>query len=171
MPRKLRQPKNREQLNPDALEWLGGNDRVAWAYLVSADELVALWRDWGDQFVADHVAEYPGTRPDRWWAHDAPEPRRRLGGIGTPQHERLATVLSVYLGVPRYWIDQSLLDCYVNLGRPLNVPAIDPKFPPLYESEPAYLHRLGILTAAERKRLTSEDFAPESIIDILGLDL
>ena len=57
------------------------------------------------------VHEHPGTRPSHWWRWDAPllvdalpgtivrtnpdgtpltEPRRRLGGTGTPSHECLA---------------------------------------------------------------------------------
>jgi hypothetical protein len=38
-------------------------------------ELAEIWADHGDRIVAEHVADYPGTRPRRWWEHSAPAPR------------------------------------------------------------------------------------------------
>jgi hypothetical protein len=37
--------------------------------------------------------------------------------------------------------------------------------------EAAYLDRLGLFLPGERRRLSRKDFAPESIVDALGLDL
>jgi hypothetical protein len=73
--------------------------------------------------------------------------------------------------VPRDWITDSDIETYAKIDRPLDVPAINRKFPPLYESEPAYLDRLGLLSADERKRLEPDDFTPESIVTILGLKI
>src|SRR5678815_4034703 len=94
MPIKRRTDKRRPDLPEGAIDWLHGGNGLAggWFYLDagSEDGLTALWRAHADEIVAEHVAEYLGTRPRRWWDYDAPEPRQRLGGIGTPCHEVLA---------------------------------------------------------------------------------
>jgi hypothetical protein len=41
--------------------------------------------------------------------------------------------------------------------------AFDPARPPLFEAEAAYLARHGLLTPAERARLTVADFAPQAV--------
>lgn len=96
-------------------------------------------------------------------AHDAPEPRRRLGGTGTPCHECLAYVVHYAYGVPTSWIKRGV-------DTDLGVPAIDPANPPIYESEGAYLERLSLLLPGERRQLLPVDFEPQSVIEILGLD-
>jgi hypothetical protein len=140
-------------------------------FLESAVTGRRLWGMFGAGITDEHVEQYPGTRPARWWQFDAPEPRRRVGGTGTPCHERLADVLRLTLGVPTDWITRSDVETYNLTGTPLDVPALDPADPPTYESEAAYLERLSLFAPGERKRLKPRDFKPESVIDILGLTI
>jgi hypothetical protein len=117
--------------------------------------------------VEEWIADHPGTRPTCWWKFEAPGPRVRCGGIGTPSHERLANVLWLHLGVPRDWINDGILATYVRLGSDLGVPAIDPCNPPVFESQATFLDRHGLLLPGERRRLSAADFKPERITDIL----
>lgn len=202
MPRKMRAPKGRLDLPENLLtethrHWLAGeeferdaDDPLVW-YALDDDNAISpsppgarpwndagisgrdLWLAVGAPYAAEHVAQYPGTRHVHWWRFESTEPRRRLGGIGTPAHERLAHKLRFWCGVPIDWITEADIALYATDPhlRALDVPAIDPKFPPLYESEATYLDRLGLLPAVQRKRLGAEDFAPESVVDILALEL
>jgi hypothetical protein len=148
-----------------------------------------LWRQYGAAILAEHVAKYPGTRPARWWDFDAPrsamhpkqcELRRRLGGVGTPQHECLATYLEPSFGVPRSWVSQWQADYYNGRARHIQGQPIAPEYreghfphlapdpadPPMFESEASYLECHGLLLKGERTRLTAEDFTPVSLFDI-----
>jgi hypothetical protein len=129
-----------------------------------------LWREHREQIVEAWITEYPGTRPSHWWAVESTEPRRRLGGTGTPCHERLAHGEHYERGVPDQWIRQSDIDVYALIGSPLDVPALDPTDPPLYESEAAYLERLGLWLPGERRRVPKKDFQPESVLDIFEFE-
>jgi hypothetical protein len=152
-----------------------------------------LWRTYGSNVVQRWVVEKPGTRPTLWWVYAAPrvtrgtfktfggdalpEPRRRLGGIGTPVHECLAYVPEFRLGVPCRWISHREVDLYTGKttdvrGRPIMQEArgksfrgmpIDPDNPPLYEAQAAYLERHELLLPGERERLTGVDFEPEAV--------
>lgn len=160
MPRKRRVSKRREDLSEDAERWLRG-EPCGFFKFKAKKELAALWAEHGDRIVAEYIALYPGQRPDRWWQYDAPriavgtypgcfwdgklaEPRKRLGGVGTPSHEAYNIVPSYPFGIPSSWVD------------------IDPENPPMYESQAAYLERLGMLLAGER--LTKQDFESEEIV-------
>jgi hypothetical protein len=144
-----------------------------------------LWTEYREDVLAWWIEEYPGTRPSLWWHHDAPrqprgryprcwfdgtlpEPRRRVGGVGTACHERLAYVPRYWCGVPQDWISATDIRIYEQIGTPLRVPALDPADPPMYESEASYLKRVGRLLPGEAPRLTADDFEPESVIDVLG---
>jgi len=166
MPVKRRAGKRRPDLPTEAVDWLHDGTGGAWIYFVTEEEKLDLWREFEDEVVAEHVSEWPGTRPERWWQFSAPEPRHRVGGVGTPSHERLAFVLHLYLGVPESWITCDALESYR-----LGVPALDPTNPPMFESEAAYLARLDLLLPGERSRINEKDFAAESVVDILGLDI
>jgi hypothetical protein len=139
-------------------------------FLMSAVTGRRLWRMFGEEVTAEHVQESPGTRPLRWWQFDAPEPRLRLGGTGTPRHERLADVLELVCGVPAGWVTDGDLQLFRRMGTPLEVPAFDPTDPPTYESVATYLERLGLLLAGERRRLKARDFEPEAVTNILQLE-
>jgi hypothetical protein len=182
MPVRKRFEKRRQMLGDDAADWLRGGDGGAWIYFQTADELAALWHDHGELLVAEHVDQYPGTRPERWWHFDAPrEPlvasgsrwhgklfacRRRIQGVGVPKYEALVS----------YYNGRSV-DVH---GKPIGTEyaeghfpylAIDPKDPPMYESEAAFLDRRGLFLPGERRRLKRADFALESILDIFDLEL
>jgi hypothetical protein len=132
---------DRETQSPDpprAVPWLASG-------ITGAD----LWARKGTEVLAEHCPRFPGSRPAPWWTFQAPEVRRRVGGIGS---ERSAHAPHFVCGVPADWT------------------AIDPKFPPLYESQASYLDRLGLLSRAERRKLKPADFKPQSILEILGPD-
>jgi hypothetical protein len=47
--------------------------------------------------------------------------------------------------------------------------AIDPDDPPLFESQAAYLKRLGLFLAGEARCLSKEDYEPEAIDPSWGI--
>lgn len=96
------------------------------------DEAAAAWAELREEILAAHVAEHPCTRPWAWWEFEAPEIRRRVDGGAHPCLP------------PRSWP--------ARWGRPAGVAGAD-EFEALYESVPAYLARLGLLTRAEREHL------------------
>jgi hypothetical protein len=135
---------------------LEGSDRERELWTACRDQVLALW-----------AQGRPGTRPLLWWAFDAPEPRRRLGGTGTPMFEVLGNAPRFDRGVPRDWLEQSTVDCYRNhLKPPIHIAelAYDPDDPPIYESEPAYLRRHNLLLPGELRRLKAADFEPVPVI-------
>ncbi len=139
-----------------------------------------LWREHRAELLPEFIAEHPGRRPHAWWRFDAPErSRKRLGGRGTPCHEVLAHAPTFAFGLPVHWVTDWDV-AYYNNGRARDVHgqrigtlhhecdfkgvvAIDPRDPPRYESEAAYLKRHGRLSAAERARLGRGAFEPETI--------
>lgn len=165
-----------------------------------AKRLRALWLQVRDAVLADWIAARPGTRPWAWWKFDGPrwqpadlplrqcglgevflrdlaEPRRRLGGIGTPQFEVLNVVPHFDAGLPTSFVTRFDQEYYNGRskdthGHPIGTEypdghfsglAIDPLDPPTYESEAAYLDRHGLLTDDERGRLPADAFEPEKI--------
>jgi hypothetical protein len=134
--------------------WLLGGRGGAWSFLEKRD-LRDVWHEHAEAILAHHVKRRPGTRPARWWQFDAPEPRRRLGGTGTPLHECSAYVAPFTYGIPTAWRTHG--DFFTS-GTP-----IDPEDPPAFESEAAYLLRLNLLLPDELARLLPEDFDPEEI--------
>jgi hypothetical protein len=143
MPVKRRHNKRREDLSEEAEQWLRGKDQDL--------EFFDLWVEHRDGIIEEHVAQWPGTRPYRWWQYDAPripvgtypecfwdgklaEPRRRLGGVGAPRHECLGYVPDFSYGLPTSWISQRDVEHYTGTarGRPFEGVAIDPDDPPIY---------------------------------------
>jgi hypothetical protein len=175
--------KRREELSEDAESWLHGEE-CGFFRFKRKEELAELWREHGDRIVAEHVDQWPGTRPLRWWQYDAlriavgtypgcfwdgklAEPRKRLGGVGTPSHECLGYVPHFSYGLPAAWISQWDVEYYTGTARDLGTfkgVAIDPNDPPNFESQASYLERNGVMIACERKRLTKEDFEPEAVV-------
>lgn len=158
----------------DQLAWLrggsGGAWETDWRFFGDGPEPAPaqLWAAHRDWVLAEYATEHPGTRPERWWVFDAPEPRRRVGGVGTPMRPRLGGGSpALHLGVPDEWITEAELRTYALMSSPLDVPALDPADPPRYESEAAYLERLGLLLPGERRRLSPDDFEPVSIFEII----
>ena len=164
-------------------------EQFAWGQ----DALLSIedaWEQCRDMILGGWIRSRPGTRPWPWWVYDAPRweddpwegcywhgtfpiPRERLGGKGTPSWEALNYVPSFECGLPDSWISRTQLDSYETHGkhgglrncehpdRP--VEAFDPKDPPMYESQAAYLKRLGLLFEGEEVALSEEDFAPVSV--------
>lgn len=142
-----------------------------------------FWDEVKVEVLKNFINTNPCQRPWAWWIFSAPkEPvpgwdyehfnsaqRKRLSGIGTAAHEVLNLWGGFYKGIPMSWVDQWQADYYNGQakdihGNPigteykegdfLGVP-IDPQNPPCFESETAYLQRLGLLTDMEKKYLTS----------------
>jgi hypothetical protein len=195
MPVRRRTDKRREAVTDEHEEWLNGNDKESGFFQFAPHEdLLAFWRTHSERVVAEHVTNYPGTRPTRWWEYDAPrqpvgtypgcyydgklpEPRQRLGGIGTPASEVLACVPTYSYGLPAIWVSQWQVRFYKGLavdvhGNPIGdrYPnndfkgvAIDSDDPPTFEAQAAYLKRLGLFLAGEERRLKKSDFESEAI--------
>lgn len=109
--------------------------------------------------LAAFVKKNPGRRPWAWWVVDAPEPRQRMGGVGTPVSEGFMS-----FGLPTYWtLDR---DSWRS-GAGERVVPVDPKDPPTFEGQGAYLRRLNLLLPRETPR--GETLMPEPA-DIEGLD-
>lgn len=175
MPRKLRIEKRREVVDNEMEAWLHSDDSVSGLFKYSQpDELRALWVQHRERIIQEYVSEYPGERPPRWWEFDAPEPRQRLGGSGTASQEVLGHTPYFKFGIPAIWITTADIAFYMGRSRDINNQpasqyggrdfagvAIDPEDPPVFESQAAYLKRLGLLLAGEGRR---SDYAPESVV-------
>lgn len=124
----------------------------------------ALWIKYRDEVMHYWISRHPGTRPSLWWSFDAPrmargtfpgcfydgtlpERRQQIGGAGMAAFEKLALVPALELGLPTSWIGFSEDN------------------PPRFESQAAFLRRLGLLTDAERRKLKSSAFKPQIITD------
>ena len=175
------------EIDPGTLAWFVADDPNAisppWGAGLIPELEPALRRDWlfaRDDILRDWIERRPGTRPAAWWHWDSPEPaRRRLGGIGTaardarpPPHEfdgltrrrdislgREPDYFGLHLGLPRRWATSFNLRVWGCDGEEL-----DPAFPPIYESQAAYLKRHEILSPSEARRLVPADFEPEAIV-------
>jgi hypothetical protein len=193
MPRKRRTDKRRQEVTDEHESWLHGDDSASgFVKYEPAEALAALWAAHSERIVEDHVADFPGTRPARWWQHDAPRipigtypgcyfdgklpaPRKRLGGIGTPASDVLAYVPTFAYGIPTIWITKrdvmyfsgTAVDVHGNpVGgelRPFKGVAIDPDDPPTFEPQATYLKRLGLFLAGEERRLKKGDWEAERI--------
>ena len=168
MPVRRRVDKRRQAVTDEHEAWLQGDDKASgFVQYAPTDELAALWTQHSERIVAEHVALYPGTRPARWWQHESREPRRRLGGTGTPASDVLAYKPMYSYGLPVIWISQWQVRYYSGTavdihGSPIGGEvsifkgvAIDPNDPPTFESEAAYLKRLGLFLAGEERRCRS----------------
>lgn len=116
----------------------------------SDDERREAWDELGPAILDAWRELNPGTRPDAWWTHDAPERRRCINGVhpfDDPAHrERAAAIkaefpagldlLALWQGKPRY------------CGKD--------QFDLRYETQADYLDRLDLLTDGERAALAVE---------------
>jgi hypothetical protein len=99
-----------------------------------------FWRQHRDDVLIQYVRDQPGHRPPLWWRHDAPQPtRRRLSGSGSALYHPGDITWN---GIPMSWTGLCDDD------------------PPAYESEAAYLRRLGLLVPGEQRHLTAADYRP-----------
>lgn len=116
-----------------------GHDYFRDVPLARDDDLMrAVWEDHGREFLEKYVAQHPGRRPFAWWRFEAPEPRRRLGGTGTPISPQL------FFGMPSVYGED-----------------YDTANPPKFESQAAYLRRLHLLRPDEL--MDTADFKVDSV--------
>ncbi len=98
-----------------------------------------LWKAHHEEILARWSVKHRGTRPSCWWRFDAPtDARHRVGGVGVPGEDPLCDERRF----PMFW------------------KSVDAKNPPLFESEAAYLKRLGLLFPGEARRIRKEDLDP-----------
>lgn len=128
-------------------EWPSQEDAAAhheslgWKFF-EPHAIETAWEARHAELLAAHIAEAPGRRPWAWWRFNAPAPRERVGGSGETW-----PAVSFDFGLPGRWAWNW----------------IDDDDPPRYESEAAYLRRLGLLTDREARRLKAHDFEPVAI--------
>ena len=110
-----------------------------------------LWQENQVRFMAEWVESHPCSRPFGWWKFEAPEPRKMIGGKGTRAGQKRNYGQSFKFGVPQYWLE------------------IDGKSPPMFESQAAFLQRLGLLYDGEAKFLkeNTQLLQTESIFKIV----
>jgi hypothetical protein len=118
-----------------------------------------LWQQFGADVLAWWIKENPGTRPWCWWKFAAPEPRRRVGGVGVTDRE--ACGQGVYIadyGLPdsEGWMMEKRFLPQSESG----LPVFDPDDPPQFESQAAYLKRLALFEPGEEKRPKPDAFTP-----------
>lgn len=148
--------------------------------IMAGDEIKKTWKAIQDGFLAEWIQKKPGSRPWVWWRWDAPEPRLRLGGVGTPEHEILAVAPFYEYGIPASWVSKFQEEYYNGRARDIHGnliecqwkegdfagKTIDPRDPPRYESQATYLRRLKLFLPNEQKKLRKKNFAPENVIDV-----
>ena len=166
----------------DNLELLGHTNRL---HQAGRPPIRELWELHRDQILATWTKDRPGTRPHCWWIFDAPrmqpgpcwyapsspEPRERVGGVGTRRYEALNCGASFRYGIPISWLRPAEVEFHCARaragidGQPWRWPhrAPDPRDPPRFESQAHYLLRHDLLLPGERQRLRAEHFTPEAI--------
>jgi hypothetical protein len=173
-------------LPPDATEY-----EWRWYRTHRRERLAAGWQEHGPEILARWMEQHPGTRPTCWWDFEAPrgawpglyydgefaEPRRRVGGRGTPDYEVLNYAPHYERGVPTGWVSDWQIAYYTGKkrdvhGNPIGTEYIGKDFPaerfdradpPRFESQAAYLERLSLLAPGEARRLGARDFQPEPL--------
>jgi hypothetical protein len=131
----------------------------AWLqYRVTDAQLADWWRQVADKIVVSHVEAFPGTRPFGWWQWDAPERRRRLGGIGDAAHDVLAVARAYAFGVPAAFLSSRLA---AQMSERFRGVPLDPADPPRYEAQATFLDRHGLFVEGERDRVPAAAWRPE----------
>jgi hypothetical protein len=152
----------RPRRSTQAWRWILSGRFNQWYYLAGPNGPEQFWRQ-NERAVIEHFAvRSPGRRPWAWWKFSAPEPRRRLGGRGTPLCEFTAYAPELHFGIPAFWRRANDFCDLLKLDE-RRWPAIDPDDPPIYESEATYLKRLRLLLPGEARRLRRADYAPEAV--------
>jgi hypothetical protein len=193
MPVRKRVDKRRQAVTDEIDAWLLGHDKESgFVKYLPSEELAALWSEHSERIIEEHIVLQPGTRPARWWNHDAPripvgtfpgmwydgllsEPRKRIGGTGTAASDVLAYMPTFSFGLPSIWITRSDVKYYSGLAVDIHGSqiggelaifdgvAIDSDDPPTFESQSSYLNRHGLFLPGEIKRLKKADWAAEVI--------
>lgn len=113
------------------------------------DQMRIVWSAVREYVLEGWIMEHPCTRPFAWWQVEAPGPRLRLGGTGTPIDEHLAVQQRFRYGLPLCWASPATVSTF----RVGVVPS--PADPPVFESQAAYLARHRLLTVTERAHLAA----------------
>jgi hypothetical protein len=125
--------------------WLLSAERNTWYYqsVWRNQSLEEIWREHAAEILSHWTKRHPGTRPKLWWKYDAIKPRLRLGGKSEPLVYGQSSSDDAYaLGIARIWHFTDEADL------------------PRYESEPAYLQRLGMFFPGEKRRVKRSDYNP-----------
>jgi hypothetical protein len=139
---KLARPQLAAQLDPEVTAALL-SDGIATR--MHPERVRELWAQHRDELLDAWTRERPGSRPQLWWTHDAPEPRRQLSGHGIRVEERFRNFAPMFdHGVP-------LFD------------SIDDSNPPMFESEAAFLQRHNLLVPGERRRIDPSQSHTEQV--------
>lgn len=180
-------------------------EKLTWMILEPRHRLREAWDVARNLILEEWREEFPGTRPTQWWEFDAPrvsdetlmswgytpkmylwraderpaDPRRRVGGTGSPDFEHFNVTPTFEKGIPSGWIDtfdtlyyrgrafdvQGLAVGQKYIGNDFRGIAVDRSNPPTFESEAEYLRRHDLLTSAEQQYLDehSELLHPETI--------
>jgi hypothetical protein len=134
----------------------------------SREKQFAVWRATKSLILTDWIKTKPCTRPWAFWDLDVTEIRRRVGGIGDLFNDwEDYGPYECYYGIPSAWVTAWDVESYN--GKALDIHgkiipspwkdgdftrvAVDPKNPPTFESEAAYLDRHDLLTPAEKRHL------------------
>lgn len=137
--------------------WATITDGEPVGFVFDEGEVLVAWRAHRDQILARWIKERPGTRPSCWWDFDAPGPRERIGGRGTPAAGVLEHAPRHVLGVPADWVSSYSVERGVAAER------FSAEDPPSFESQAAYLKRLDLLEAGEYRKISPGSFAPEAL--------
>ncbi len=119
-----------------------------------------LWEESREDLLRDFIKANPGRRPFASWKFDLSEPRRRVGGKGEvfPGNDHPA---NLRFGLPTRFVTARDANIFRKVnpgGREYKL--YDPSDPPRYESEAAYLRRLGLFVKGEEKRVPLDAFEP-----------
>ena len=117
---------------------------------VHVDAVREAWQALRDELLPQYIREHPGQRPFAWWAFDAPENGRR----------------KMLRGPARLAIDGPTASPVMRTRWSFGTPSVfsggDYRQPILFESQPAFLDRHGLLTDEEREALG--DFETEEVV-------
>lgn len=119
----------------------------------------AAWDSVRSELLDGWITDNPGTRPFAWWRYDAPEPRQRIDGKPHPfgDPSRLAVVANLRAtNDADDWLCRAA--CRLSFGTP-TLAGLGEGFAS-YETQAAYLERLGLLTDGERAAMSAATAPP-----------
>jgi hypothetical protein len=131
------------EITPDVRLLLESGHQFFGVY--AAGDIHVLWDKFRDDVLPDYIEWHPGHRPWGWWEFDAPEPRRCVSGPGAFAFRN---------------DDAPDWTKHLHFGMPAVHGGDDWDNPSHYESQAAYLDRLGLLTDDEREALGGEIAPP-----------
>jgi hypothetical protein len=187
MPVRRRHDRRRIEIPPEVIDYFLEREsdpprESALEWCLEYDNDIALdalpstyWSPAEEEVLEEWIETRPGTRPLCWWRWSAPrqpvgtypglyfdgqlcQPRLRLGGTGTLSSDVIAMVPRFERGLPLDWLHDRY--CEHHACAPF-----DPEDPPIFESEAAYLDRLGLLLPGEKQRIKLAAFKPVRVTE------